>query len=55
MVEYALLSAGNAMGSLRLYAARVMGSIGVVEVVLIIAGAWVLWRVLDRLIGPRTG
>ena len=55
MVEYALISAGNALMPLRLFAERVMGSISAVEFVLIVVGAWVLWRVVDRLIGPRSG
>jgi hypothetical protein len=55
MVEYALLSAGNALGSLQLFAGRVAGSIGAVELALIVAGAWLAWRILDRLVGPRRG
>lgn len=55
MVEYALLNAGHALGSLQLFAGRLAGSIGPVELGLIVVGAWVAWRVLDRLIGPRGG
>lgn len=55
MVEYALLNAGHAIGSLQLFAGRVAGSIGAVELGMIVVGAWLAWRVLDRLIGPRRG
>ena len=54
MVEYALITAGSALMPLRLQAERLVGSISLVDAVLIGAGIWVLWRIIDLLIGPRT-
>lgn len=53
MVEYALLTAGNALGSIQLFATRVVSSIGILEIVLVVAGAWLLWRAVDALFGTR--
>ena len=54
MVEYALITAGSALMPLRLQAERLIGSISLVDAVLIGAGIWVLWRIVDLLIGPRS-
>jgi hypothetical protein len=47
MVEYALLTAGNALGGIQGIASRALGSIGFVEVVLVAGGVWLLWRIVD--------
>lgn len=54
MAEYALLTAGTVLAPMRLFADRVISSVAIDEVVLAAAGAWLAWRVLNRLVGPRT-
>lgn len=54
MVEYALLTAGNVLMPIQVFADRFMSSVGITEALLVVGGAWLLWRVLDRLVNPRT-
>lgn len=54
MVEYALLTAGNVLMPMQLFSERVLSSVSITEALLVLGGAWALWRVLDRLVRPRT-
>lgn len=55
MAEYAMLLAGNTLGSVRLTAERLVGSLDPLKVVLFVAALWIVWRVAVALIGPRHG